>query len=163
MRKSVIAVTVGLVGMLAAAPVATAAPFDSDTGRACADIDGARVNYQSLPVEDPAPTGAEVLAEMDLRAAACKNLSYTMAVYEGMEETGTPVTASGVPVALTNAGKPGVQFQTPVPWFNLDPPDFVCVVFTTSRSNGGVVDRAPDSGCVALDINSDFAGSQKFR
>lgn len=163
MRKSVVAVAVGLVGLLAAAPVATAAPSDSDTGRPCADIDGARVNYQSLPIEDPAPTGAEVLAEMDLRASACKNLSYTMAVYQGTSEVGIPVTAAGIPVALTNAGKPGVQFQTPVPWFNLDPPDFVCVVFTTSRSNGGVVDRAPDSGCVALDINSTAAGSMKFR
>lgn len=163
MQKVVVAVTVGIVGVLAAAPVATAAPPDTDTGRACADIDGARVNYQSLPIEDPAPTGAEVLAEMDLRAAACKNLSYTMAVYEGLEEIGTPVMASGIPVALTNAGKPGVQFQTPVPWFDLDPPDFVCVVFTTSRSNGGVVDRAPDSGCVSLDINSTAAGSTRFR
>lgn len=163
MRKSVIAVTVALVGMLVAAPAATAAPGDSDTGRACADIDGARVNYQSLPVENPVPTGAEVLADVDLRAPACKGVNYTMAVYSGTTESGDPVTTSGVPVPQTNAGKPGVQFQTAVPWFSLTPPDFVCVVLTTSKSNGGVIDRAPDAGCIALDINSSVAGSTRFR
>ncbi len=172
MRKSVIAVTAALVGMLVAAPMASAAPGDSDTGRACADIDGARVNYQSLPLGDPIPPSesAEVLAEVDLRADACKNVSYTMAIYRGISESGTPVTTSGVP-AQTSAGTPAVTFLTPVPWFTLPdltttpptPGDFVCVVFTTSKSNGGVIDRAPDAGCIDLGINSTIAGSTKFR
>jgi hypothetical protein len=39
----------------------------------------------------------------------------------------------------------------------------VCVVITTTKSNGSVLDRAPDSGCVAVPINSSVAGATKFR
>ena len=64
MRKSAIAVAAVLVGMLVAAPVATAAPSTGDAKKACADIVEGRVNYQSLP-DEVTPTSAEVLAQMD--------------------------------------------------------------------------------------------------
>ena len=160
MRKSVIAVTVALVGMLVAAPVATAAQSSGDAKKACADIVEGRVNYQSLP-DDVNPTGAEVLAQMDLGANACKNVVYTLTVFGGSTDVDVVGTAIGVPAAATDTTPPRVEFQTPVPFAGLS--DVVCVVITTTKSNGGILDRAPDSGCVALPINSSIAGATRFR
>lgn len=160
MRKSLTAVTVALVGMLVAAPMATAAQSTGDAKKACADIVEGRVNYQSLP-DDVNPVSAEVLAQMDLGASACKNISYTLTVFGGDTEGVVVGTASGVPVAPTTSTPPRVEFQAPVPFASLS--DVVCVVITTAKSNGGVLDRAPDSGCVALPINSSIAGATRFR
>ncbi|MCZ3388217.1 MAG: hypothetical protein LH645_03650 [Actinomycetia bacterium] len=160
MRRSVIAVTVGLVGMLVAAPMATAVQSTGDAKKACADIVEGRVNYQSLPV-DGNPTSAEVLAQMDLGANACKNIRYTLTVFGGSTEVDVVGTASGVPVAATATTPPRVEFQTPVSFTSLS--DVVCVVITTTKSNGEILDRAPDSGCVALPINSSIAGATRFR
>lgn len=162
MRKSVIAVVVGtaLAGVLVAAPMATAAPSTGDAKKACADIVEGRVNYQSLP-DDVSPTSAEVLAQMDLGANACKNISYTMTAYAGETDVDMVATTAGVPVAANDVDPPRVEFRTPVPFASLD--DVVCVVITTTKSNGGILDRAPDSGCVALPINSSIAGATRFR
>ena len=161
MQKSAIAAAVALIGAFVAAPVANAAPPSGDTHRACADIVEGRVNYQSLP-DDVTPTGAEVLAQMDLGAAACKNVIYTMSVYAGETNESLLATASGVAVAATDQSPPRVEFQTPVPFASLS--DVVCVVIASSiKSNGRVLDRAPDSECVALPINSTVSGAQRFR
>jgi hypothetical protein len=160
MRKSVIAVTVALAGMLVTAPVATAAQSTGDAKKACADIVEGRVNYQSTP-DDVSPTGAEVLAQMDLGANACKNVVYTLTVFGGSTDVDVVGTAAGVPVAATTSTPPRVEFQTPVPFASLS--DVVCVVITTTKSNGDVLDRAPDAGCVALPINSSVAGATRFR
>jgi hypothetical protein len=160
MRKSVIAVTVALVGMLVAAPMATAGQSTGDTKKACADVVEGRVNYQSTP-DDVNPTGAEVLAQMDLGANACKNIIYTLTVFGGSTDVDVVGTAMGVPAAATDTTPPRVEFQTAVPFASLS--DVVCVVITTTKSNGGILDRAPDSGCVALPINSSIAGATRFR
>ncbi len=161
MRKSAIAVAAVLVGMLVAAPVATAAPSTGDAKKACADIVEGRVNYQSLP-DEVTPTSAEVLAQMDLGAEACKNVSYTMTVYAGETDVDVVATTSGVPVAATTADPPRVQFQTrrsrspvSVTWFAWSS--------RLSKSNGSILDRAPDTGCVAVPINSSVAGATRFR
>ncbi len=133
------------------------APSTGDAKKPCADIVEGRVNYQSLP-DEVTPTSAEVLAQMDLGAEACKNLSYTMTVYAGETDVDVVATTSGVPVAATTADPPRVQFLTPVPFTSLS--DVVCVVITTSKSNGSILDRAPDSGCVAAPINSSVAVAQ---
>lgn len=160
MHKSAIAASIALLAALVAAPVASATPPLGDTNRACADIVEGRVNYQSLP-DDITPTSAEVLAQMDLRANACKKLRYTLTVFDGSTDVDVVGTASGEPVAATATDPPRVEFQTSVPFTSVT--DVVCVVITTSKSNGDILDRAPDSECVALPINSSIAGATKFR
>ncbi len=162
MRKSVIAVTVALVGMMVAAPMASAGQWVGDTKKACADIVDGRVNYQSLPLGDPAPTGAEVIGQVDLGGKACNNVTYTMTVYSGDTATGTPTTTTGVAVAATATDPPRVNFSTPVTLVSATT-DTVCVAFDTSTSKGVVLDPAPDTGCFAYIINSDTSGSTKFR
>lgn len=161
MRKSVIAVTVALVGMLVAAPMANAARSTGDTKKACADIVEGRATYVSVPDATNA-TGAEVRAQMDLGAAACKNIAYTMTVLASDTDLTVLATASGVPVPAATDGStpPRVEFSSA---FSLPAPSGVCVIITTSKSNGTVLDSAPDTGCVPLPLDPETVGAQRFR
>lgn len=156
MRKSAVFVVVALVGMLAAAPMASAGQPIDDAKKACSDIVEGRAIYASVE------TGAQVRAQMDLGAAACKNVRYTMTVLKSETDSTVLATASGVPVpAATDGSTPArVEFFSS---FGLAPPAEVCVIVTTSKSNGTVLDRAPDAGCVALPLDTDLGSAQRFR
>ena len=118
MRKSVLTATATVVACVVAVPMAFASSSTPDTKRACADVVDGRSTYFSVP--DPTnPTGSEVLAQMDLRANACKRISYTMTVRGS--ETIPPSRASdarrtvlavvqGVSVAATPTTPPRVEF-----------------------------------------------------
>ena len=164
MRKSVLALSVALLGCVVAAPVAYAAPSTFDTKKACADVVDGRATYQSVP--DPTtPEYAEVLAQMDLRGTACKNITYTMTVLVSDTDSTPIATVDGIsePGAADGSTPPRVQFRTDHTTFPNPAPTEVCVVITTSKSNGTVLDSAPDTGCVPLLLDSDVSGSQKFR
>lgn len=160
MRKSVIAVTVGLVGMLVATPMATAAQSTGDAKKACADIVEGRAAYQSV-FEGTTITGSQLQAQMDLGAAACKNVTYTMTVLASEIDPTVLASTLGAPVpAAADGSPPRVVFSS---GFSLPAPAGVCVVITTSKSNGTVLDRAPDVGCIAIALDSEVSGLQRFR
>ena len=86
MRKSALLVSVALLGVLLASPVAHAAKSTGDTKKAYADVVDGRAVYQSVSDVTTA-TSSEVLAQMDLGAAACKNITYTMTVLASSAST----------------------------------------------------------------------------
>ena len=102
MRKPIVAVTTTLLGCVmvasTAVPAAVAAPAgsDSDTKKACADVVEGRATYQSVP-DGSTPAGSEVLAQMDLRAFACKNVRYTMTVLASETDPTVLATVAGIP------------------------------------------------------------------
>jgi len=162
MRKPALAITAALLGCVMAAPMAYAAPSTGDAKKACADIVDGRATYQSVP-DATTPTGAEVLAQMDLGANACKNFGYTMTVLASDTDSTVLATADGVPVPATSEPSvpPRVEFDASLPYPG--PEGVICIVITTSKSNGRVLDSAPDTGCVPIPIDSDVSGALKFR
>jgi len=160
MRKSLIAFIAALLGCVAVAPMAWAAPSTSDTKRGCADIVEGRATYQSVP-DETTPTGSQVLAQMDLAKQACKNITYTLTVLTSETDSAVLATADGVRIPATTATPPRVEFTASLPYPG--PDGDVCISITTSKSNGQVLDAAPDTGCVAIPIDSDVSGALKFR
>ena len=156
MRKSVLTVTATLIACVVAVPMAYAASSTPDTKRACADVVDGRATYFSVP-DTTNPTGSEALAQMDLRANACKKISYTMTV---LGQDSVLATVAGVPVKATYTTPPRVEFGASLDYPG--PDGVVCIVITTSRPDGKVFDRAPDSECVPLPIDSDVSGAIKF-
>lgn len=155
MRKSVLTATATLIACVVAVPMAYAASTP-DTKRACADVVDGRATYFSVP-DTTNPTGSQVLAQMDLRANTCKKISYTMTVFG----TDGPLTeVPGVPVKATYTTPPRVEFGASLGYPG--PDGVVCIVITTTRPDGKVLDRAPDSQCVPLPIDSDVSGAIKF-
>jgi hypothetical protein len=162
MRKPVLAITAALLGCVIAAPTAYGTPSTGDAKKACADIVDGRATYQSVP--DPTtPTGADVLAQMDLAANACKNIGYTLTVLASDTDSTVLATDEGVPVpgSVDPAVPPRVEFGVSLPYPG--PEGVVCIVITTSKKNGRVLDSAPDTGCVPIPIDSDVSGALKFR
>jgi len=162
MRKLLIALIAVLLGSVMAAPTVNAAPSTGDTKKACADIIDGRAVYQSV-LEAPSETGAEVLAQMDLGAWACSKVTYTMTVLESETDSTVLATVEGVPNRPTDDPNvvPRVEFAAKAP--NNGPESDVCVVITTTKNNGKVLDRAPDTNCVLLLIDDDNAGLSRWR
>jgi hypothetical protein len=162
MRKPVLAITAALLGCIMAAPMAYAAHSTGDAKKACADVVDGRATYQSVP-DATTPTGSEVLAQMDLGANACKNIGYTLIVLASDTDSTVLATADGVSVPASSdpSVPPRVEFDAPLPYPG--PEGEVCIVITTSKSNGKVLDSAPDAGCVPMPIDSDVSGALKFR
>ena len=161
MRKSALAITAALLGCVIAVPTAFAAHSTGDAKKGCADIVDGRAVYQSVP-DTTTPTGSEVLAQMDLAANACKNVTYTLTVRASDTDPTIVGTAAGVSVPSSDpAVPPRVEFDANLPYPG--PDGVVCIDITTSKKNGTVLDAAPDDGCVPMELDSDVSGSQKFR
>jgi hypothetical protein len=162
MRKLLISLIAVLLGSVMAAPTVNAAPSTGDAKKACADIIEGRAVYQSVP-DSPAESGAEVLAQMDLGARACKKVNYTMTVLESETDSTVLATAEGVPNRPTDDPNvvPRVEFTAKAP--NRGPDSDVCVVITTTTKNGKVLDRAPDTNCVLLLIDDNNPGLSRWR
>jgi len=162
MRKLIIALIAVLLGSVMAATPVNAAPSTGDAKKACADIIDGRAVYQSV-TEGTGEIGAEVLAQMDLGAWACTKVRYTMTVLESETDSTVLATAEGVPNRPTDDPNvvPRVEFVTKAP--NTGPESDVCLVITTTKMNGKVLDRAPDANCNLLRIDDDTPGFSRWR
>ncbi|MFN2614989.1 MAG: hypothetical protein ABR552_09285 [Actinomycetota bacterium] len=122
------------------------------TGAPCSDIsdsDASSLVYRSsqAPVVDGVPAtipSDRVEVTMALDSASCSDVTYN--VYALEEDTRVIVLGSD---SMKGTGALSLPFRFSV----AIPASSVCVYGTTVASNGSVLDRAPDAGCVSLTLD----------
>jgi hypothetical protein len=149
-RTLAAAVVLGLVSLVVPA---TAAPPASDVkGNQCLDIaDGKGLNDDG-----------DVAVRVILSKPSCASAIYTLTVYD--DETST------TPLAVVERRGDGTVDPVDGPvvdfFVTVDDvgDDYSCVVVTTARGGGRVVDRGPDEGCFEVyDPDSGLAPAKRMR
>jgi hypothetical protein len=141
-RIALFALLVTAIGAVVATPLASATKDDA-RGPACADIIGGGNGGNDGFYANGDGTGRFDMS-MDLGAPACKNVKYTFYVsYNGGDFVAISGVANGTTVTMPTQTYTGVTATSNV-----------CVYATSGSKDGDVFDRAPDSGCVPVILDS---------
>jgi len=146
-----------LAALLAVAPAALGAPGKDYTGPSCTNIVSGDGKYSTFG-------GAEAILRWDVQTESptCKNTTYTLVV---LDATGATVLArqgaQGV-TAMSCQLNPGPTRDTCVSYkIDLGPaataPSAICI-YGYSANGTKLNDRAPDTDCVSLTLDSGLPG-----
>jgi len=151
-QHRLIALLVALTAVLAIPAIGTTASADKVRGPACGDITLWDSTQAGPPAYGGTEGGAAVVDSLLTTAKpSCSGFVYTISLYTDTSQTTLIATQPFNGDGLTS------QFA----WqhnFTSDAPHSVCVVATSMRSNGHVIDAAPNSGCYTLIINTSGGG-----
>lgn len=144
MHRSITAfVAAGLLLLAMAVPASAAKPEAS--GPACADIVDGTASYVTEGDD------RNVVVNMFTAAPSCSNITYTVNV---LSADGSTLLASA---STPGDGTTEFGLIATVPGEE----STVCVYLTSSSPGGKVFDRAPDTGCVTLQLDGG-SGAQRF-
>jgi hypothetical protein len=141
MRRVVALIAVALASAIA---VAASGAAGDTKGPPCVNITTGDFGYVVNPDGTGTVQGFETLA-----AGACATATYTFYVLDTSGNVLATQTVEGATVAGSTTISFDVTFAGPAP-------DTVCV-YGTALFRGRLADRAPDSGCLAIDLSSSGA------
>ena len=151
-QHRLIALLVALAAVLAIPAIGTTAPGDRVRGPACGDITLWDSTQAGPPAYGGTEGGAAVVDSLLTTAKpSCSGFVYTISLYTDTSQTTL--------IATQTFNGDGLTSQFAWTYNFTAAPHSVCVVATSTRSNGHVIDAAPNSGCYPLIINTSGGGS----